>query len=195
MTKIDLPGPISYQLPEGDCNGLALIGEAPGADEVKQNRPFVGRSGQFLNELLVETRIERAQTLVANCFRYQPPGNKVAHFFLSQRAAMAAGEALETGYGKMGSAYPRAIFAPELEALRAVLEQYRPKAIVTLGGTALWALTGLSGLTVNRGKWHANRLAAGIPVMPTFHPSFVIRGNWDARADMLHDLRLAKQKL
>ena len=95
----------------------------------------------------------------------------------------------------MGSAYVRQSFASELDALAAVLKKYQPKAVVTLGGTSLWALTGLSGLTINRGKWHENRLVPGIPIVPTFHPSFVIRGNWSARADMLADIKLAKTKL
>lgn len=195
MTIEKLPGPVAYQLPEKPFNGLAIIGEAPGADEVKQGGPFVGRSGQLLNELLEEAGIERTHTLIANVFRYQPPGNKVGHFFSSKRAATAAGEKLDEDYGKMGSAYMRASFAGELAALKEVLEKYRPKAIVTLGGTALWAMTGLSGLTVNRGKWHENRLVPGMSVSPTFHPSFVIRGNWSARDDMLADIKMAKKKL
>ena len=77
----NLPGPIAYQLPVLPFNGLAIVGEAPGADEVKQGQPFVGRSGQLLNELLEEAGIARAHTLIANVFRYQPPANKVAHFF------------------------------------------------------------------------------------------------------------------
>ena len=190
-----LPGPIAYQLPEQPFNGLAIVGEAPGADEVKQGRPFVGRSGQLLNELLAEAGVGRAHALVANVFRYQPPGNKVAHFFMSQRAAAAAGEALATELGKLGSAYVRRQFAGELDSLAAVLKEYRPKAVITLGGTGLWALTGLSGLTVNRGKWHENRLVPGIPMVATFHPSFVIRGNWTARDDMLADIRMAAGKL
>ncbi len=191
----NLPGPIAYQLPASPFNGLAIVGEAPGADEVQQGQPFVGRSGQLLNELLEEAGIQRAQTLIANVFRYQPPGNKVAHFFSSQRAAALANEKLAIERGKMGSAYVRQSFASELDELAAVLKMYQPKAIVTLGGTSLWALTGLSGLTINRGKWHENRLVPGIPVVPTFHPSFVIRGNWSARDVMLADIKLAKTKL
>ena len=195
MTMQELPGPVAYQLPVEPYNGLAIIGEAPGADEVRQGGPFVGRSGQLLNELLEEAGIQRKHTLIANVFRYQPPGNKVGHFFSSKRAAVAAGEKLDEHYGKMGSAYMRTSFAGELDVLKAVLEKYRPKAIVTLGGTALWAMTGLSGLTVNRGKWHESRLMPSTLVSPTFHPSFVIRGNWSARNDMLADIKMAKKKL
>ena len=192
---IDLPGPVPYQLPAAPFNGLAIVGEAPGADEARQGQPFVGRSGQLLNALLDEAGLARAQTLVANVFRYQPPGNKVAHFFLSQRAAVAAGEALAPQHGKMGSGYVRAIFAGELDNLVATLKDLQPRAILSLGGTALWALTGLSGLTKLRGQWQDNRLLPGVPVLPTFHPSFVLRGNLAERDTMLADIVTAKKKL
>ena len=194
-TKIDLPGPVPYQLPEAPFNGLAIIGEAPGADEAKQGKPFVGRSGQLLNDLLAEAGLERAHTLVANVFRYQPPGNKVAHFFLSQRAGAAAGEALDVRHGKMGSGYVRQIFAGELDTLAETLAKLQPRAILTLGGTALWALTGLSGLTKLRGQWQENRLLPGVPVMPTFHPSFILRGNLPERDLMLADIKTVQKKL
>ncbi len=192
---IELPGPIPYQLPEQPFAGIALVGEAPGADEVKQGRPFVGRSGQLLDRVLQTAGLERKHLLIANVFRYQPPGNKVDHFFLSQRAAKNAGEMLDTGLGKFGSNYVRSIFAKELDALRDVLLEYKPKAIVAVGRTPLWALTGLNGVLSQRGGWKENRLTPGIPVMPTFHPSFIIRGNWHLEAEMVADLEKAKSRV
>ena len=80
---------VNYDFPasRGAWNGLVLVGEAPGKDEVRLGHPFVGRSGQLLNEILAEAGIDRARSLVANVFRFQPPGNKVDHFFISKRAA------------------------------------------------------------------------------------------------------------
>lgn len=191
MGDLHLPGPIDYQLPAEPFAGIALVGEAPGADEVKQNQPFVGRSGQLLDKVLAAAGVDRPHILIANVFRFQPPGNKVDHFFLSQRAAKTAGVELATEAGKFGSGYVRAQFLPELAALKAVLEKYRPKAIVAVGRTPLWALTGLNGLMAHRGQWQENVLLPGIPVMPTYHPSYVIRGNWHLQPDMVTDVQTA----
>ena len=191
--KIHLPGPISYQLPEEPFAGIALVGEAPGADEVKQNQPFVGRSGQLLNKVIEAAGLKREHLLIANVFRYQPPGNKVDHFFLSQRAAKAAGIELDLSRGKFGSTYVQAQFSPEIDYLVATLKKYKPKAIVAVGRTPLWALTGLSGITAQRGQWLENRLIPEIPVIATYHPSYVIRGNWHLQDDMVADLQAAMQ--
>lgn len=190
---IRLPGPIPYQLPEGNFAGLAFIGEAPGADEVKQGKPFIGRSGQLLDRVLQTVKLDRSQLLIANVFRYQPPGNKVDHFFSSMRAAKIAGEDLDMDLGKFGSNYVRAQFAGELEQLANILREYQPRAIVTLGRTPLWALTGLNGLLERRGQWQKNRLVPEISVMPTYHPSFIIRGNWNLEPIMVEDIHKALQ--
>lgn len=190
---ISLPGPIDYQLPQAPFSGIALVGEAPGADEVKQNQPFVGRSGQLLNKVIEQAGLTRAHLLIANTFRYQPPGNKVDHFFLSQRAAKLAGVELDMSKPKFGSAYVQAQCSGEIDEMVAVLKKYRPRAIVAVGRTPLWALTGLNGLLAQRGKWLENILIPEIPVIATYHPSFIIRGNWHLQDEMAADLRQAAQ--
>jgi DNA polymerase len=63
--------------------------------------------------------------------------------------------------------------------------------IVALGGAPLWALTGLTGITKERGRRLENRLLADVPVVATWHPSFVLRGNRAEMPTMEADLRLA----
>ena len=81
----DLPF-ADYSYPkDGKPPLLALIGEAPGADEIKFGRPFVGKAGQLLDRALAATGIDRDRCLIANVFRYRPPDNKIGHFFASRR--------------------------------------------------------------------------------------------------------------
>lgn len=168
----------AYAPPTAPWNGLLLVGEAPGAEEVKQNRPFVGRSGQLLDKALAGAGIERAACFVANVFRLQPPGNKVDYFFASRRAAAQSGEPLLDAYGMMSGKYCRARFAGELLALRTIIAEQQPRAILAVGRTPLWALTGLNGITAQAGQRHACRYAPAITVTVTYHPSYILRGNW-----------------
>ncbi|MBI3420060.1 MAG: uracil-DNA glycosylase [Proteobacteria bacterium] len=196
MNRIDLPF-VDYQYPagKGPPGLFMLVGEAPGKDEVKQGMPFVGRSGKLLDKNLQEAGLERGQCLVANVFRYQPPGNKVGHFFLSNRAAEAVGEKLAVEFGKFGGKSVRALFAAELEYLKKTIAEKKPKVIVTLGATPLWALTGLGGIVALRGKLQECRFVPGIPVIPTFHPSYILRGNWAAEPLFQKDLAESRKIL
>ena len=109
------PGPrIDYDFPTDPGQkghaGIVLVGEAPGAEEVRLGHPFVGRSGQLLDKILEKAGIDRKQCLVANVFRTQPPGNKVDHFFISRRAAAQQDIPIAEEYGQFGSAWvPRTI--------------------------------------------------------------------------------------
>jgi DNA polymerase len=172
----DLPF-ADYQYPaDGKPPLLALIGEAPGADEIRLGRPFVGRAGQLLDRALSVAGIARERCLIANVFRYRPPGNKIGHFFASRRRASLEDDPLDETWGKLGAEFCRVRFSGEIEALRKALRAAAPPAIVALGRTPLWALTGLNGITALRGKTLTNRLSEA-PVIATFHPSFVLRQN------------------
>lgn len=185
---------IEYDFPPDRANwsGLVLVGEAPGADEVRLGHPFVGRSGQLLDKMLVQAGIDRRHCLVANVFRQQPPGNKVDHFFISRRAAALQGIAIDESFGKFGSSFCRAEFAPEIENLRKTLKEMQPRIIVALGRTPLWALTGEGELLKKVGGRFDCRLVPGLPVMPAYHPSFILRGNWGLQEEWLQHFVAAK---
>ncbi len=185
-----------YQYPTGgDRPLIALIGEAPGADEIRLGQPFVGRAGQCLDRALVAAGIDRTRCLIANVFRYRPPDNKIGHFFASRRRAQSESAALAESLGKMGAEYCRDVFAGEVVALGDALMRAGPAIVVALGRTPLWALTGLNGITALRGRPLPGRLSPA-PVIATFHPSFVMRQNAigpETEATFRTDLILARQ--
>lgn len=186
---------VDYQYPErAASHGLiAIIGEAPGADEVKQGRPFIGRSGQLLDKNLQAAGIDRTQCFVGNAFRYQPPQNKVAHFFISGRQAKETGEGVAEKWGRYASRYCRAAFAPELEHLQKTLRKLQPAIIITLGATSMWALTGREGITALHGQPQPCRMLDNVQVIPAYHPSYILRGNWSVEPDFLADLVKARE--
>ena len=132
---------------------LVFVGEGPGADEDAQGIPFVGRAGQLLTQMIENTAskegvaLRRADVYICNVVKCRPPENRTPE------------------RDEMDTCSP--FLFRQLEAIR-------PKAICVLGGTAAKALLSTTtGITQLRGKWQDWR---GIPVMPTYHPSFLLRG-------------------
>jgi DNA polymerase len=156
---------------EGDQQArLMFIGEGPGEEEDLQGRPFVGRAGQFLTRMIEAMGVTREQVYIANIVKCRPPGNREP-----QRE-----EAL--------------VCLPYLERQIALV---KPEAIVTLGNVPLQWLLGQKGITRMRGQWHDWR---GIPVMPTYHPSYIIRlegmeREKDIKRDVWTDLKQVMARL
>ena len=125
---------------------LMLVGEAPGANEDRVGRPFVGKAGQLLDDLLAEAGIDRTATAVANVVKCRPPGNRPPTTAEARRCR---------GW------------------LDRQVELVDPSLVVTLGGTALaWALgtgTRLRDARATVHDWRGRRLLA------TYHPSAAIR--------------------
>jgi DNA polymerase len=131
---------------------LVFVGEGPGADEDAQGLPFVGRAGQLLTQMINNTAsgegipISRDDVYICNVVKCRPPGNRTPE-----------PDEMET-CGQF---------------LNRQLDAIRPKAICVLGATAARALLDTKiGITKLRGNWQDWR---GIPVMPTYHPSFLLR--------------------
>lgn len=193
----DLPF-VDYQFPSEPAAGprLAIIGEAPGAEEARQGKPFVGRSGKLLDETLTAAGVERASVLVANVFRFQPPGNKVGHFFASRTRAKKEGRAIDESWGPFGTSdWVLGEFAADLAHLKTTLAGYGPAVIVALGRTPTWALTGRNGIMQLRGTVLPCRLVEGAEVVPTFHPSYILRGQLVEQPTFLADIKLAVERL
>ncbi len=138
---------------EGNPNArLMFIGEGPGADEDRQGRPFVGRAGQLLTRMIQAMRLEREDVYIANIVKCRPPENRDP-------------EPVEI----------HTCF-PFLENQIAVVA---PEVIVTLGRVAAGRLLDIKDSISNlRGEF---RYRNGIPVMPTYHPSFLLRTEPDKR--------------
>ena len=143
---------------------LMFIGEGPGADEDRTGRPFVGAAGQLLDKMIVAMQFQREEVFIANVVKCRPPGNR-----------------------KPDPAEAAAC----LPYLHRQIELIQPQVIVTLGATPLQFLLGVTGITARRGKWLEWR---GIPCMPTFHPSYLLRVPED-KAKVWADLQLVMQRL
>ena len=166
------PGRMKFVFGEGDpAARLMFVGEGPGRDEDLQGRPFVGKAGELLDKMIGALGLTREATYIANIVKCRPPDNRTptpeeAHTCL--------------GY------------------LHRQIELIRPDVIVTLGATPLRELAGITeGITKMRGQWQ--RIQVGgreIPLMPTFHPAYVLRQyTQDVRRAVWQDLQAAKEWL
>jgi uracil-DNA glycosylase len=125
---------------------LMFVGEAPGADEDMQARPFVGRAGQLLNKIIEAIGMKREDILIGNVNRCRPPQNRTPTLEEAKTCK------------------------PFLLREIAVVQ---PEVIVVLGNTAMKNLLDTKeGITKLRGKFQDYR---GIKVMPTFHPAYLLR--------------------
>lgn len=170
---------------------IALIGEAYGADEERERRPFVGAAGKELNRLLAEAGIHRADCLVTNVFNLRPKGNKIEDFCGPKAGSLAGYPPLVKGK------YIRAEFKPELERLRDELIEANPNLVVALGNTPMWALTGRTTISRYRGATILSTLTvAGFKVLPTYHPASLFKGaeQWSNRPIIITDLRKANRE-
>ncbi|MGA9778780.1 MAG: uracil-DNA glycosylase [Verrucomicrobiia bacterium] len=131
---------------------LMFVGEAPGADEDEQAEPFVGKAGQLLTKIIQATGLQRADVYIGNILKCRPdtPGQ-------------SAGNRKPTT-DEMATCIPY---------LHEQIDLIRPRVIVALGATAVEGLLGKTiGITKLRGTWKTYR---GIPLMPTYHPAYLLR--------------------
>ncbi|HEX6187985.1 MAG TPA: uracil-DNA glycosylase [Pyrinomonadaceae bacterium] len=125
---------------------LMFVGEAPGADEDAQGKPFVGRAGQLLTKMIEAMGLKREEVIIGNVNRCRPPGNRQPTL---EEAAIC-----------------RPFLFREIAAVR-------PEVIVVMGNTALRNLLEVkAGISSVRGHF---RDYQGIKVMPTFHPAYLLR--------------------
>ena len=131
---------------------LMFVGEAPGADEDLRGEPFVGRAGELLTRIIETMGFKRSDVYIANVLKCRPDMPK----------------------GSSGNRQP----TPEemqtcLPYLRDQIEIIQPKVMVALGGVAMRGLFGTAEpMKSLRGRWHS---FGNIPVMATFHPSYLLR--------------------
>ena len=156
---------------------LAIVGEAPGKQEVEQGRPFVGRAGKLLDALLEEAGIGRSKVYVTNVVKVRP-----TH---------------ESG-GRTRNRPPRAGEIREgVEVLREELDLVKPGALILLGSTPAKALIQKS-FTLKSGRGTPFDSELGLPALATYHPAYLLRlrgaGSEDydrMRAQVVEDLGAA----
>jgi DNA polymerase len=165
---------------DGDpCARLMFIGEAPGADEDREGVPFVGRAGQLLNQMIAAMGLARERVYICNVLKVRPPNNATP---TPEQAALCA---------------------PYLyDQIRVIA----PEVIVTLGRPATQLLLERTdAMAAMRGHWWefpppgaacATGFTRPIPVMPTYHPAFLLRQNTvDNRRKVWSDLKLVMERL
>jgi uracil-DNA glycosylase len=150
---------------------VMIVGEAPGADEDRIGRPFVGRAGQLLDRMLAAIELDRTGVQITNVIYWRPPGNR------------------KPTAPEIASCLP---FVFRHIALS------RPKVLVLAGGTAASTLLDTTdGITRLRGRWFdlaVPGLDAPLPTLPMFHPAFLLRSP-ERKREAWRDLLALKAKL
>lgn len=144
---------------------LMFVGEAPGAEEDRTGRPFVGPAGRLLDGMIRAMGLERADVFIANVLKCRPPGNRDPK---PEEAASCA---------------------PYLDRQ---VELIRPEVLVALGRPASQRLTGTDKpMGAMRGRWTSYR---GVPVICTYHPAYLLR-NPKGKAQAWSDLKQVLERL
>jgi len=144
---------------------LMFIGEAPGRDEDLQGKPFVGRAGALLTDIIKAMKLTRDDVYIANVIKCRPPENR------------------NPEPDELDACRP---------FIRRQIEMIEPKVIVTLGRFALQSLMekGFS-ITAARGSWLDYN---GVKVMPTYHPAYLLR-NPAAKKEVWQDMKKVMTEL
>jgi uracil-DNA glycosylase family 4 len=158
-----------------------IVGEAPGREEDREGRPFIGQAGKLLDTLMEQAGLSRESVFITNAVRCRPVDSR------GDNRAPTVSEAK----------------ACKHHLVREV-QELRPKLIIALGNTPLRALTGMSGIKVYRGGFHdlhktvwpASDPEIGPKVLPTWHPSYVLPGRAPEREpELIQDLQTARRHL
>lgn len=141
-------------------SGVLFVGEGPGEEEDRQGEPFVGPAGQLLDRMIAAMQLARDDVYVCNVVKCRPPRNRKPE-------------------------------PDEMSQCRPYLDEQitllQPRVIVALGATAVQGLLGTTeGITRLRGQWKLFR--GQVPVMPTFHPAYLLRQP-QAKREVWDDLR------
>lgn len=168
----------TYVPPSGPLNArIALVGEAPGEEEVSTGIPFTGSSGRLLNDMLANAGIDRRSCYVTNVCKTRPSGNDFGQFYLDKQRRQPSPELLKS-----------------IEELKNELRGVKANIIVPLGAEALRALTGK--VNMDKGiaggpimNWRGSLLKTELGKMcPTLHPAYVLR-MYKSRITVEQDLK------
>lgn len=153
---------------------IAFVAEAPSDEEMLTGRVLVGPAGRVFNAALRNAGLDRSDYLVTNVFDTQLPDNEVGRWMMpfEEAAKIEGGTAVPPIHGK---GFLRMEYRWHLDRLRDELVAADPTVIVPMGGTALWALTGMSSIGAVRGTvMAASRLVPGKKMIPTYHPASLL---------------------
>ena len=185
--------------PTGPDNAkIAIVGEAPGKDEERIGRPFVGGAGKILDGMLLEAGIDRRDCYITNVMHIRPVNNDFGEF-----------------YEDAGRKIPGKLLIDGNDRLLQELNVVKPNVVIALGNEAMKSLTGKIGITKYRGSI-LQMIATAVPgiarqgiggtiqyerfpvhymlkVVPTIHPAAIMR-QWELRPLAVMDLRRALEE-
>ena len=140
---------------------ILFVGEGPGYEEDRQGLPFVGKAGQLLNRIIQAMGMTREEVYIANIVKCRPPENRTP---LPDETAICS------------------------EFLRKQIRIIRPQVIAALGSVAVGTLLQTS-TSISRLRGEFRTLEDGTPVMPTFHPAYLLR-NPEKKKEVWEDMKL-----
>lgn len=156
IKELECTGIVPNKFPtvKGTPYRIAIIGEAPGEQEVKEGQPFVGQSGRLLTQILQKKGITREALFIGNVCQHRPPGNDIDAFALDSPE-------IQSG----------------LEKLSLDLEQFNPNICLLLGKTALWAAKGIDKIGNWRGSFFMGERNCfiGRKCIAAYHPAAILR--------------------
>ena len=167
----DIQGTVANVQPRVNMSyRLAVIGEAPDADAVREQRPFVGMSGRFLTSLLSKAGIIRDACFIGNICQHRPLANDISRF-------PRDGSEIQGG----------------LEKLAEDLRTAQPNACLLLGKTALWAALGTDNISDWRGSWFIGKQGPfnGRKCLASYHPAACLR-QYEWTPLLMFDIKKAK---
>jgi DNA polymerase len=168
---------------------IAIVGEAWGEYEERERSPFVGPAGWQLNTMLRDAGIARTECHLTNVFNLRPkPSNKIDNLCGTRKEVLHALPPLSSGK------YVLDKYLPEVERLRKELTEVNPNVIICAGGTAAWALLSDGRISKLRGAVAPSTLIPGKKCLPTFHPSYILQGGYEARHVTILDLKKARRE-
>ena len=178
--------------PTGPCPAkIMIVGEFPGASEVREQAPFVGSAGKELSTMLGEAGIMRGSCFLTNVIRIAPPNGDVETLMAMKKSAITP------QHIQVRDRFVLPAVRDGIELLKREIEMCRPNVIVALGNVALWALTGQWGVTSWRGSTTLCNLDLNLDYKPkvvvSYSPSMILR-QWSWRQIMIHDLRKVKRE-
>jgi DNA polymerase I-like protein with 3'-5' exonuclease and polymerase domains/uracil-DNA glycosylase len=182
---------------------IMLVGEAWGAEEERTHQPFMGSSGQELNRMLHDAGIMRSECYTTNVVNARPPFNEIDRWVVFKK------KDIEPDMIHVRDRWVKPVVLAGIHRLLQEIHLVKPFVITALGNTALWALTGYSGIT----KWRGSQLECSIPrelypegllapdeapwtgkLIPSLHPALILR-DFSQRQIVVNDLkRVAKER-
>lgn len=160
---------------------IMIVGEAPGRDEDRLGRPFVGSAGKLLDRMLEEAGIERTDCYITNVMEIRPHNNDFGDFYE------------DSGRKKL-----KQVLIDGIKRLKEEVYGVNPNVVIVLGNEALKALVKLTGITKYRGSvlrsWFDDEESCPpFKIVPTIHPAAIMR-QWEHRPLVVLDLKRAKEE-